>query len=49
MDSSTLVKKVQGLTDIELAILLSLVAKQHCIVQTEEEILESLEKELQLV
>jgi len=49
MDQSTLAGKVQELTDIELALLLSLVAGQHCIIQTEDGVLGSLTKELQLV
>ncbi len=49
MDQSTLAGKVQELTDIELALLLSLVAGQHCIIQTEDGVLSSLTKELQLV
>lgn len=49
MDAMKLVEKVQELTDVELAILLSLVAGEHCIIRTEEESLDSLEQELQLV
>ena len=49
MESDDLVERVQGLTDIELAVLLSLVAGQHCIIQTEARCLESLQKEIQLV
>ena len=41
--------KVQNLTDLELALLLSLVAGEHCIIQTEDEALEPLQQELQLV
>ena len=49
MEVSELVGKVQELTDIELAMLLSLIAGQHCIIQTEREALSSLEQEIQLV
>ena len=49
VEVSELVERVQELTDIELAILLSLVADQHCIIQTEREALGSLEQEIQLV
>ena len=49
MDHESLVQKVQGLTDLELGTLLCLVAGQHCIIQTEEDALNSLEEELQLV
>ncbi|KAF6222159.1 hypothetical protein HO133_001245 [Letharia lupina] len=48
-DPSGLVERVQELTDLELAMLLSLVAGQHCIVAAEQDDLDSLEQELQLV
>lgn len=46
---SGLVERVQELTDLELAMLLSLVSGQHCIIKAEQEDLDSLEQELQLV
>ena len=49
MENATLVERVQELTDLELAILMSLVVGQHCIIQTDAEHLESLQQELQLV
>lgn len=49
MEATGLVEKIQELTDLELAVLLSLVASQHCIIQTEEDSLDSLEQELRLV
>ena len=49
MESSPLVERVQDLTDLELAILLSLVASEHCIIHTEANALDSLENELRLV
>ena len=49
MDTNRLLEKAQGLADVELAMLLSLVANQHCIIETEEESLEPLEQEIQLV
>ena len=49
MESQSIVAKVQNLTDIELALLLCLIANQHCIIHTAEESLEALEEELQLV
>lgn len=49
MEVSGLVERVQELTDVELAILLGLIAGQHCIIQTEKEALSSLEQEIQLV
>ena len=49
MDHQKLIRDVQELTDIELAILLCLVAGQHCIIETEEDALDNLQEELQLV
>ena len=49
MEISKLVERAQELTDVELAILLCLVAGQHCIIQTEAEALALLEEELALV
>ena len=49
MDSSALVEKVQELTDIELAILLSLTSGQHCNVIAERDDMEPLLQELELV
>ena len=49
MENISLAERVQELTDLELAVLLSLVASQHCIIQAEAEDLEALEQELRLV
>ena len=49
MDSSALVERVQELTDIELAVLLSLTSEQHCNVIAERDDLEPLLQELELV
>ena len=46
---SGLVQRVQELTDLELAMLLSFVAGQHCIMTAEQDDLEPLEQELCLV
>ena len=46
---SDLIERVQELTDVELAMLVSLIAGQHCVVQTENEAINSLEQEIQLV
>ena len=43
------VAQVQELTDIELALLICLIANEHCIIQTEKESLDALQDELQLV
>ncbi|KAL9633813.1 MAG: hypothetical protein Q9164_004473 [Protoblastenia rupestris] len=39
----------EELTDIELAILLSFVAGQHCLIQTEDDAVDPLRDELQLI
>ncbi|KAF3046280.1 hypothetical protein E8E11_003533 [Didymella keratinophila] len=44
-----LVEKVQTLSDLELAALVCLVAEQHCIIETEEQLLDTVESELKLV
>ncbi|KAF9700833.1 hypothetical protein EKO04_002082 [Ascochyta lentis] len=44
-----LVEKVQTLSDLELAVLVCLVAEQHCIVQTEGQLLGNIEQELKLI
>lgn len=44
-----LVEKVQTLSDLELAVLVCLVADQHCIIQTEGRLLDIVEQELKLV
>jgi hypothetical protein len=51
MDESRdpLVEKVQTLSDLELAVLVCLVAEQHCIIQTEGQLLDDVEQELKLV
>lgn len=46
---SGLVERVQELTDLELAMLLSLVADQHCIITAEPDDLDPLQQELHLV
>ena len=46
---TTLIERVQELTDLELAMLLSLMAGQHCIIVAEQDGLDSLEHELHLV
>lgn len=49
MAAEGLLEKVQSLTDLELAMLVSLMGKEHCIIESTTEALESLEAELQLV
>ncbi|KAF2190110.1 hypothetical protein K469DRAFT_23526 [Zopfia rhizophila CBS 207.26] len=42
-------EKVQALSDIELAVLVCLVTDQHCILETEKELLDGLEQELWII
>ena len=49
MSARELVNRVEELTDLELALLLSFVANEHCLIRTEEEALDSLQHEIQLV
>lgn len=51
MDASgdDITEKVQSLSDLELAVLICLVADQHCIIETEAESTRSVQDELRLV
>ncbi|MCJ1474770.1 hypothetical protein MMC13_003430 [Lambiella insularis] len=49
MDGQNSLLKIQELTDIELALLLCLLANQHCIIETSKDTLENLEEELTLI
>ena len=49
MNLEEVVTKVQGLSDLELATLLCLIAKQHCLIETEEELIHDVSQELALV
>ena len=49
MDASTLAAKAQPLSDIEHAMLLSLMAKQHCILETADAAVDQLEEEIKAV
>ena len=49
MEEQPFLEKVHSLSDLELAVLICLVANQHCIIKTEEEAAEVLVQELQLV
>ena len=49
MDFQHLINRVPDLSDLELATLLCLVAKQHCIVETVDELIDDLASELALV
>lgn len=49
MADDSLLEKVHDLSDLELAVLLSLIAREHCIISTPPEGLDDLIEELQLV
>jgi hypothetical protein len=49
MADESLLDKVHDLTDLELAILLCLVSRQHCIISTPADVIDDLIQELQLV
>ena len=49
LDTRDYVDKVHDLSDRELAILLCLIAKQHCLVETEDRLIDDLAHELALV
>jgi hypothetical protein len=49
MAGDALLDKVHSLSDIELAVLLCLIAQEHCIIDTQPEALEELVQELDLV
>ena len=49
MADEALLNKIHGLSDLELAALLCLVAEEHCIIDTEPESLDDLVQELSLV
>lgn len=49
MDFSSFLDRVSDLTDLELAVLLCLVAREHSLIETEGDAVDDLEKELRLV
>ena len=49
MDLQEFVEHVPNLTDLELAVLLSLIANQHCLVYTDDDLLDPLASELALI
>jgi hypothetical protein len=49
MDLHEFMETVPNLTDLELAVLLGLIAKQHCLVYTDDDLVDSLESELSLI
>lgn len=49
MDLQHLIDHVQDLSDLELAMLLCLVAKQHCLIETPDHLVDDLASELAVV
>ena len=49
MEIHKLVERAQSLSDLELATLLCLIAKQHCCIEVEDELVDDLAQELALV
>jgi hypothetical protein len=49
MADESLIGKIHDLSDLELAVLICLVAKEHCIIDTEPDALDELVEELELV
>ena len=49
MDKMPLQDFVRGLSDLEVALFLSLVAQEHCLVETTGDLIDDLAKELALV
>lgn len=49
MEIQKLVERVQNLSDLELATLLCLIAKQHCCIEVDDELVDDLAQELVLV
>jgi hypothetical protein len=47
--SDRITEKVQALSDLELAVLICLVADQHCIIEAEKEVIGEVQEELKLV
>lgn len=49
MGDKSLAERAHGLSDLELAVLLCLIADQHCIIHTDADAVDSLTEELKLV
>ncbi len=49
MADERLLSKVHSLSDLELAALLSLISREHCVISTPHDAVDDLVKELQLV
>ncbi len=49
MDTRDVVERVQSFSDLELATLLCLIARQHCSVEVDDDLVDDLAQELALV
>lgn len=49
MDLQTLLDSIHELSDLELAVLLSLIAKEHCLIATDDDLIDDLAGELSLI
>ena len=49
MDIHDIVERVQNFSDLELATLLCLIAKQHCRIEVDDDLVDDLAQELALV
>lgn len=49
MEASSFVEQVEEMTDLELAVLLSLIAQHHCMIQVDDDLVDDLASELALV
>ncbi|KAG9791550.1 hypothetical protein KCU88_g988, partial [Aureobasidium melanogenum] len=48
MEASSFVEQVEDMTDLELAVLLSLIAQHHCMIQVDDDLVDDLASELAL-
>lgn len=49
MEASSFVEQVEEMTDLELAVLLSLIAQHHCMIQVDDDLVDDLASELALI
>lgn len=49
VDPEGVASSIQGLSDLELATLISLIAKEHCLIESDEDLLDDVAQELALV
>lgn len=49
MEGQGFVDRVEDMTDLELAMLISLIAQHHCLIEVEDDLLDGLASEMALV